>query len=263
MKQRITTGLLAGAFYLVLLCIGSLPFTLLAAAIAVISYLELVKMGKMNVASPEVIFGGLAVAALVLNAGRSSFLADGLWMRMTALFVLLMLTLMILRRSAFTFANAAYLFLSVFYIGIPFYLLVRLRLDSLLLVLLVQVLIWTTDSGAYFVGRKFGKRKLAPVISPNKTREGSIGAVIIAVLIALLFKWIAGPALALTWPTLIGISLVISVFGQIGDLVESAIKRYYNIKDSGTILPGHGGMLDRFDSLIFVLPLLYVLGFIV
>jgi phosphatidate cytidylyltransferase len=263
LKQRITTGLLAGAFYLVLLWIGSLPFALLSAAIAVMSYFELVKLSKMNVAFPEVILGGLAVAALVLNSVRSSLIADGLWMRMTALFVLLILTLMILRRSAFTFADAAYLFLSVFYIGIPFYLLVRLRLDSLLLILLVQVLIWATDSGAYFVGRKFGKHKLAPVISPKKTREGAVGAVLIAILIALLFKWIAGPELELTWPVLIGISLIISVFGQIGDLVESAIKRHYKIKDSGTILPGHGGMLDRFDSLIFVLPLLYVLGFIV
>jgi phosphatidate cytidylyltransferase len=135
-------------------------------------------------------------------------------------------------------------------------------MDSLILVLFVQIIIWSTDSGAYFVGRKFGKNKLAPYISPNKTREGSIGAVLVAVLIAIIYRLIVGGAFLGTWPALIGVTLLISIFGQLGDLVESAIKRFYGVKDSGTILPGHGGLLDRFDSLIFVLPLLYVLGFI-
>jgi phosphatidate cytidylyltransferase len=262
LRQRLITGILAGAFYLALLWIGSFPFALLATAIAVISYLELAEMNKLRAYSPEVMIGALAVAVIVIGAMFSLSSVHDIWLKLVALLALLFISAAVLTRNRISFAHSAYLFLSVFYISIPFYLLVRIRMDSLILVLFVQIIIWSTDSGAYFVGRKFGKNKLAPYISPNKTREGSIGAVLVAVLIAIIYRLIVGGAFLGTWPALIGVTLLISIFGQLGDLVESAIKRFYGVKDSGTILPGHGGLLDRFDSLIFVLPLLYVLGFI-
>ncbi|MCQ2008981.1 MAG: phosphatidate cytidylyltransferase [Sporolactobacillus sp.] len=262
MKQRVITGILAGAFYLALLWIGSVPFALLAAAIAVISYLELAEMNKMPAYSPEVLIGALAVAIIVSGEWISPLIFHSIWPKLVVLLVLLLVSLNVVTKNRFSFAHSAYLFLAVFYISIPFQLLVRIRLDSLALVFFVQIIIWTTDSGAYFVGRKLGKNKLAPYISPNKTREGSIGAIIAALVVAALFQLIIGYPLFGSWPMLFMVALLISVFGQLGDLVESAIKRFYGVKDSGTILPGHGGLLDRFDSLIFVLPLLYVLGFI-
>ncbi|MCO7125965.1 phosphatidate cytidylyltransferase [Sporolactobacillus shoreicorticis] len=263
MKQRVITGTLAGAFYLALLWIGSIPFALLAAAIAVISYLELAEMNKLSAYSPEVLTGALAVAVIVCGEWISPTIFHFIWPKLIVFLALLFVSFNVVTKNRFSFARSAYLFLAVFYISIPFQLLVRIRFDSLALALFVQIIIWTTDSGAYFVGRKLGKNKLAPYISPNKTREGSIGAVIAALLVAALFQLIIGSHLLFgSWLMLFAVALLISLFGQLGDLVESAIKRFYDVKDSGTILPGHGGMLDRFDSLIFVLPLLYVLGFI-
>jgi phosphatidate cytidylyltransferase len=100
-----------------------------------------------------------------------------------------------------------------------------------------------------------GKRKLWPEISPNKTVEGSLGGVICALAVAVVFIIFTNITESLIG--LLIITAILSVFGQIGDLVESALKRHYNVKDSGNILPGHGGILDRFDSLLFVLPLLH------
>lgn len=94
-------------------------------------------------------------------------------------------------------------------------------------------------------------------ISPNKTVEGFLGGIVIALIFTAVFQLFAH--LPISYPVLLVITLVLSVFGQIGDLVESALKRHYDVKDSGKILPGHGGILDRFDSFLFVMPFLYFL----
>src|SRR5699024_10426524 len=120
--------------------------------------------------------------------------------------------------------------------------------------------VWATDTGAYFFGKAFGKHKLWPKISPNKTVEGAVGGIILAVIIAIVFNLVH--PFNYTLVTIIGVTILASIFGQIGDLVESAFKRHFQVKDSGTILPGHGGILDRFDSIMFVFPLLHFIQFI-
>src|SRR5690606_14527032 len=105
-----------------------------------------------------------------------------------------------------------------------------------------------------------GKRKLWPEISPNKTIEGFVGGILWAVGIALVFAYFAGMEQPMVLVVIVAI--VASIFGQLGDLVESALKRHFNVKDSGKMLPGHGGILDRFDSILFVMPLLHFLHFI-
>jgi phosphatidate cytidylyltransferase len=111
--------------------------------------------------------------------------------------------------------------------------------------------VWATDSSAYFVGRAIGKWKLAPEISPGKTLEGALGGLFFAILFGALFGWLFFRNVWLG----VAIGAVAGVFGQIGDLFESALKRELGIKDFGGIMPGHGGVLDRFDSLLFVAPL--------
>ncbi|RYM07155.1 phosphatidate cytidylyltransferase [Sporolactobacillus sp. THM7-7] len=261
MRQRIITGVLAGALYLVVLVIGSIPFTLLATVIAVIAYMELAAMKKLGVFSPEVLIGALCVSAIVLGAwpGDDVF-PDRRFVGALALLILLLLSATVFTRNRFRFDHAAHLLLSAFYISFSFYLLVRLREESLALLLFVQVTIWATDSGAYFIGRKWGRHKLAPRVSPNKTREGFFGAIAAALLVAVFFQLAAGDPLFSDWWVLLFVTLVVSVAGQLGDLAESAIKRYFGVKDSGNILPGHGGLFDRFDSLIFVMPILYLIG---
>ena len=121
---------------------------------------------------------------------------------------------------------------------------------------LVLISIWSSDTFAYFVGRSFGKRKVVPTISPNKTLEGFVGGFIGCVLTG----WIASICLGLPLNFGIGMGVIVGILAPLGDLFESKLKREANKKDSGTLLPGHGGVLDRFDSLLFAAPL--VLAFI-
>lgn len=119
------------------------------------------------------------------------------------------------------------------------------------LMLAVLLVIWAGDSGAYFVGKSIGKHKMAPAISPNKTWEGAIGGLAASWLIGFVMTWTMS---VLPVSTCWVFGLVVGAAGQVGDLVESAIKREIGIKDFGDLLPGHGGVLDRFDSLLFAAP---------
>lgn len=120
-------------------------------------------------------------------------------------------------------------------------------------VLFALIVTWLTDTGAFFCGTRFGRRPLAPKLSPKKTIEGAIGGTAAAVIGSAVFANATGNAV---WPLLL-LAACLSVIGQVGDLVESSLKRECRVKDTGQLLPGHGGILDRFDSLLFVLPVLY------
>lgn len=127
-------------------------------------------------------------------------------------------------------------------------------------ILLAMAVVWGSDTGAYFAGRGFGKHKLYEAVSPNKTVEGAAGGVIASIAFAFLCNWLFSydkvwePMAA--WQ-LIALAIPANLLAQIGDLAESLIKRAHDIKDSGTIIPGHGGMLDRIDGLIFAAPWFY------
>ncbi|MEW6087812.1 MAG: phosphatidate cytidylyltransferase [bacterium] len=122
-------------------------------------------------------------------------------------------------------------------------------------VFFIFLLVWITDTAAYFIGVNYGKHKLAPAISPNKTIEGAVAGITGAVLITLLARPAFVPAFTIIQCFIIGI--IFSVIAQMGDLFESALKRKAGIKDSGNLIPGHGGVLDRFDSLFFTIPGFY------
>ncbi|HWB98977.1 MAG TPA: phosphatidate cytidylyltransferase, partial [Bryobacteraceae bacterium] len=115
---------------------------------------------------------------------------------------------------------------------------------------------WIGDAGAYYVGRRLGRHKLAPRISPGKSWEGAIASVAVSVLFGVFYLARFLPSVPAA--AAIAISAVANIAGQLGDLAESAIKRGAGVKDSGTILPGHGGFLDRVDSTLFVLPVVYL-----
>lgn len=140
-------------------------------------------------------------------------------------------------------------------IFIAFLPLIRQSPNGLKWTLVFFLIVWAGDIGAYFVGRKYGKIKLYPIISPGKTLQGAAGGLGASVVICFLFKLLFFRALP--WSGVFIIPIVVGVFSQIGDLCESLLKRAYDLKDSGKILPGHGGMLDRFDGVLFSLPLMY------
>jgi len=158
-------------------------------------------------------------------------------------------------KSAQPFENIAYVMLGIIYIGVPFALLDYIAFDGehfyARTVFGILVLTWMNDTGAYLVGSQIGKRPLLPRVSPNKTWEGSIGGVVVTFLSAAVLYLTLNELSLVDWLVL---ALIVSIFASLGDLVESMLKRSRAIKDSGTLLPGHGGLLDRFDGFIFCLP---------
>lgn len=259
MVLRILTGIWAGFLFLFFLLIGGWPFAVFIGILAFIAFLELIAMKKIKRTSFESLIGAVTVFLLVEKGWKSQMLN---WVHPTELFmglVLILLIVTVFSKNRVNIDQATFILFSVLYVGYGFEYLVALRHEGLVLVLFIQIMIWTTDTGAYFVGKQFGKRKLAPSISPNKTVEGLIGGTLLALLSSFIYRLVVGQSFLGNITHLIIITIVISIFGQLGDLAESALKRYYDVKDSGRILPGHGGILDRFDSLIFVLPLLHVL----
>lgn len=123
--------------------------------------------------------------------------------------------------------------------------------------ILFLLIIWANDVGAYFAGQKYGKKRLYPHISPKKSWEGAYGGAAAALLVTILFKLTVFKALS--WLGMMVIPLVLSVSGPVGDLAESFLKRAFDKKDSSSLLPGHGGFLDRFDSVVFSLPVMVAL----
>ncbi len=149
----------------------------------------------------------------------------------------------------------SYTIMGMMYIGIPFSLLINLAFVHDLyvpeLILGLCILIWANDSGAYLIGSLFGKKPLYPKISPKKTMEGTVGGLGAALLVSWVLSSIFTTFNGNHW---IVVSIMVAIFGTLGDLVESMLKRNLDIKDSGSFFPGHGGFLDRFDSLIFCVP---------
>ncbi len=157
------------------------------------------------------------------------------------------------------FETLAYNLFGLVYIGggMAFFLLLRdadiAPLNQTRALWLVLIATWATDSGAYFIGSYFGKRKLAVKISPNKTIEGAVGGIIFSILTVVIFTVLIS-TFNFHW---IIYGLLVSIIAMAGDLFESSIKRDMGVKDSGALIPGHGGILDRFDSLLFAVPFTY------
>jgi phosphatidate cytidylyltransferase len=261
MKQRIITGVLAAAIFLPIVILGGIPFILVTYILATIGLFELLRMKKVRILSFQGLISFLLLWVFLLPKEFSDWLLSLDITKMHAVFfaVLLLLTHTVITKNQFTFDEAGFVLLSTLYVGIGFYYLMETRLAGLHYIFYALFVIWATDTGAYFFGRAFGKRKLWPEISPNKTIEGAFGGIVSALVVVFIYQMFAEFQQSLI--TLLTMTIVVSVFGQIGDLVESAFKRHYGVKDSGKILPGHGGILDRLDSLLFILPLLHLFKF--
>lgn len=153
----------------------------------------------------------------------------------------------------------AYNMFALAYIGMPCYFAVEAGYlggtFSYLPLLGIIVLIWANDTGAYLIGSMLGKRPLFFTVSPKKTIEGTLGGVLFTAVLAWPMSLLNDAYSYAGW---LGVALIIGIVGTTGDLVESKFKRYYNIKDTGNILPGHGGFMDRFDSFLFIMPFVYL-----
>jgi phosphatidate cytidylyltransferase len=256
MKQRIITGVVAAALFLPIVFYGGLPFVLLTYFLATVGLYELLKMKKLSIFSVHGLLTLLFLWVILYPAQYNDLLNTFNYTKteIGIVFILMLLAYTVITKNLFTFEDVGFSILSAIYVGIGFYFFIETREAGIVYIFYLLFMIWATDSGAYFIGKAIGKNKLWPEISPNKTVEGFFGGVVCALIIGVLFA--LSSEINANILSLMGITVVLSIFGQIGDLVQSAFKRHFNVKDSGNILPGHGGILDRFDSLLFVLPLL-------
>lgn len=176
--------------------------------------------------------------------------------------ILILFLHIIISEMRINFKDIAYTFLGVVYVVmfIMFIALIRGMEDGKILIWYAIIAAWATDIFAYFTGKRLGKHKFS-TISPNKTIEGCVGGTIGAIIVAIIYTLCINQYLDMEYSYIyIAIfSLILSIIGQIGDFAASSIKRYVNIKDYSELIPGHGGMLDRIDSLLFIAPFAYVM----
>jgi phosphatidate cytidylyltransferase len=272
MNKRVTSGALGGAFWLSLILIGGLPYALSIVVLVIWGikeYTDLLKHQGLRPQTQVVLLISLLLLTVIFIVTNYPALIDGNPLHHSERFLTLMLTVtffVVFANELLSGApeqgliNAAVNLFGTVYIGFLFAYMLLLRYlpagEGLFYVLFTVLVTWLNDTSAYFIGIRFGRHKLSPRISPKKSVEGSaaglIGGVITAIVMGMIFQ---KPLLLMV---LMGVVVVVG--GQCGDLIESIIKRNAGVKDSGAFLPGHGGVLDRFDSLLTAAPLVYYLA---
>ena len=257
MLVRIITGVVAFIVFLgAVLLSGTVFFPIAVGLVTVICLFEIFKcMGlhrKLYLTIPLYLFGlGAPTFIMYDPLGDLSSFATIAFI-FAALYLLYLFSVIVWSHGKLQFANGITMFMMAVYViaAISCIMYIRYHVQGgKYLYFLVFIGAWMTDIGAYFTGVFLGKHKLIEDVSPKKTIEGSIGGIIICVISYFVFGWIVFGLENMNIVFFIVAAVIISVVSQIGDLVMSVIKRYFGIKDFGKIFPGHGGMLDRFDSI--------------
>jgi phosphatidate cytidylyltransferase len=269
LKNRIVTTIWALPLVGIIIWFGEPYFTTFVAVVGLLAAIEFYRLTKGIKAQALTVFGIIWTILLILirnpsiYARLSSYIDVEFIMPMiVTLGIAVSLVLLLGRKQKQgAFTDWSWTFAEILYVGWLLGYLVALRgLDNgRSWVFLAIFVTFGSDSTAYFIGSSFGKHKLAPTISPKKTWEGAIGGMAGAAAVSLLFLCVKPVQLTsyLNWWQLVIIALAISAVGLMGDLVESLFKRNTGVKDSGSIFPGHGGMLDRMDSIVFAVVLVY------
>ena len=255
MKKRIIGAILVVVIFIPFLIIGKMPFAIFMAALSVSSLYELLKVRESQKKFPRI----LKLVAYVLTLTFCLYNVDSIEFQynfdyrvMTFLiFVFLSPIVFINDSKKYNFDDALFLVGSVLFLGLSYNLIIITRNYEITHIIYLLLITTLTYTFALVFGSLIGKNKLAPKISPKKTVEGLLGGVFMGTFGATAFYiTVINPNISLV--LLIVITGILCLVGQLGDLVFSSIKRYYQIKDFSDIIPGHGGILDRFDSLIFV-----------
>lgn len=240
---------------------GLLPFTLLFGFFAAKGFQEFVRLVNPQMKRVQRRLG-LGIAVLFYTTATSTMVygTDWRWMLIVPVLWLLFLSVEMMKVSASFILDTSTILMGFIYIVVPFALLVFLSkingdFDARLPFGFFLVL-WANDTGAYLVGKFFGKHKLLEAVSPKKTLEGLFGGMASAIISGyFLFSLMPNSFTQVEW---IAIASIVAIFANVGDLIESQIKRIKGVKDSGKLLPGHGGVLDRFDGLLIALPLVII-----
>lgn len=258
---RIIVSITAIPFIALASYFGGIFFLIFVLGVALISFYEFSALVKNKSTEPLTFLGLIAVAAIVLNVYFN-------WMDfylLATIISLLLLVFELYHQKSSAILNLGVTFLGIFYIGLFASSILGIRelykfsyqlyAQGGFLIIAIFVTIWICDSAAFFLGTAFGKHKLFPRVSPKKSWEGAIAGFVFALLTMIAAQMFVLDFLSFTDAIVIG--GLVGTIGQIGDLIESLIKRDAEVKDSSTLIPGHGGVFDRFDSLLFTSPFIY------
>ncbi len=262
LSSRVLSGIIFVSILIFSILFSKISFIILFYILMILCLFEFVKMIKLNSIFPYIIGTLLFIFSNILNVedvpAKTIFEYVGVALFLT---IFISFASILFAKKEEVISHLGKIFLSIIYIVIPFSLMVQIPfLNSSFnyastIILGVFILIWTNDSFAFLIGSNFGKHKLLKRISPNKTIEGFIGGMVFTFIISLLLSKQFSSLSQVEWIVIAGI---VSTFGVLGDLIESMFKRQAGVKDSSNFIPGHGGFLDRFDSVIFAAPFIFI-----
>lgn len=247
MKQRVISAVIAFIIVIPLIILGGIPFKIGVSIISLIGLYEFIKCESKENKYPDYI----KILSYIL---MFLFVFTNYSIVIKILFCILILGIPIIfiSKDKYNIESFLHLFSNIVILGVVFSYLIKIRNNDINLFIYLFLITVFTDTFAYVGGKIFGKHKLLPSVSPNKTIEGSvIGTIIGTIIPSIFYIYMVDPGMNIILSIMV--TLVLSIIGQLGDLFFSSIKRYYNVKDFSNIMPGHGGILDRLDSIIFVI----------
>lgn len=255
LRRRILTGVVGIPFLIAIIWFGEPWFTLLIAVMAVFGIWEFYKLANLSKVQPIIYFGMVWALLLVLSPHCPSRYA--IPVLISSAIVISLIWLLFRSSKEQGFSNWAWTMAGILYVGwmLSYWVALRDIEAGKELVFWAMFTTFANDTSAFFIGRALGRHRLAPSISPGKTWEGAIGGILASIVASLILSVIFHLPFNYWQIALLG--LVIAIFAQLGDLVESLLKRNTGVKDAGKLVPGHGGILDRIDSLIFTGVIVY------
>ncbi len=261
MKKRVISAIVALAIVIPLILLGSWPYKMGVSAVALLAFKEILDLPKSHGKYPNMMIAiaTILLVVLILSNCEASIYDFISYQVFGVSMLLLLLPTLFYNKDTYSTKDAFYLLGIVYFLGLVFNLFIVFRMRNINLFIFLLIIPMLNDIFAYLIGSRFGKNKLCPLISPNKTWEGSIGGFLIGSIGGTLIYHLLVGSISIK---IVVFVMLLSVAGQMGDLVLSLIKRENGIKDFSNIMPGHGGILDRLDSIIFVfLTYIVLLGF--
>ena len=255
MKQRVISAIVAIIIVVPIVLYGGIPFYLGASVLGLIGFYEMLKARKIERDIPNIMKLVCMFAFIIImmdNWGNKVLVFNSNDKLILSILLTVIPIVFFNKKKSYDINDALFMLGTIMFLGISFNHLVNIRVGSLYNFIYLVLITTMTDTFAYFTGRLIGKHKMCPSVSPNKTWEGFVGGLVFGTIISVVFYVCAFDFTGSVF-LLVLVSMLLSVVGQLGDLVFSSIKRHYKIKDYGNIMPGHGGVLDRLDSLLFVI----------
>lgn len=267
MKTRIITAIITFPVFFLIVLLGGNLLAFGMMAVSLVGLFEFYNALKGRI-KPIATIGAMETLLFYMVIMFLGYNSKGFFVTFI-LFTLALFAVLVIRYPKYNIMDLSCTLFGVLYVPVLLSIIYAIRMSTSgqYLVWFIFLSAWGSDTFAYFVGRFLGKRKMAPKISPKKTVEGLLGGIVGAIIVSLVYVYVLELGFGIYVPNIKIIAVLAgifgSIFGVVGDLSASSIKRHFEIKDFGKILPGHGGILDRFDSIIFTAPVVYIIIMVV